>query len=277
MRIVKPDTRITAKRGRLAKSAARGIANGDQADELLLAKYRRSRAVSLRNALIERYRKTVEEMARGLSMRLPRSVDVQDLVHAGMWGLIQSVENFREERGDCFAPFMRIRVRGAMLDELRNMDYLPRLYRSRLRKREEAVTRLRTTLDRDPSDAELADDLGVSETRLRRFFSFQSPAYNMPKRVGDPDRDEGGEMDILGLLADTEQEAPIEAINRRELMEKIESALQPIEWKVLRMHYLEGLTGREVANKLHLSASRICQIHGRVLSRLKSRLSAASN
>ena len=103
MRIVKPDTRITAKRGRLAKSAARGIANGDQADELLLAKYRRSRAVSLRNALIERYRKTVEEMARGLSMRLPRSVDVQDLVHAGMWGLIQSVENFREERGDCFA------------------------------------------------------------------------------------------------------------------------------------------------------------------------------
>ena len=250
---------------------------GDQADELLLARYRRSRSVKIRNSLIERQRRTVEEMARSLSMRLPRSVDVQDLVHAGMWGVIQAVENYREERGDRFVPFMRIRVRGAMLDELRNMDYLPRLYRTRLRKREEAVSRLRTTLHRDPSDAELADDLGVSETRLRRFFSSESPAYNMPKRVGDPDREESRDMDILGLLADTEQEAPIEAINRRELIEKIESALQPIEWKVLRMHYLEGMTGREVASKLRLSASRICQIHGRVLSRLKSRLSSANN
>lgn len=249
----------------------------DRVDELLLAKYRRNHSVKIRNSLIERKRKTVEEMARGLSMRLPRSVDVQDLVHAGMWGMIQAIENYREERGDRFVPFMKIRVRGAMLDELRNMDYLPRLYRTRLRKREEAVSRLRTTLDRDPSDAELAEHLGVSESRLRRFFSCESPAYNMPKRVGDPDWEEGREVDILGLLADTDQEPPIEAINRRELMEKIESALQPIEWKVLRLHYLEGLTGREVASKLHLSASRICQIHGRVLSRLKSRLSSANN
>lgn len=250
---------------------------GEQTDEQLLSRYRRSHSVKLRNSLIERNRKTVEGMARGMCMRLPRSVDLQDLVHAGMWGMIQAIENYREERGDHFAPFMRIRVRGAMLDELRNMDYLPRLYRTRIRRREEAVSRLRTALDRDPSDAELADDLGVSETRLRRFFSQQTPIHNIARRAGESDRDDGHEIDILGLLADTEQEAPIEAINRRELIEKIESALQPIEWKVLRMHYLEGLTGREVASKLHLSASRICQIHGRVLSRLKSRLASVSS
>ncbi len=263
-----------ATNGRVRKRRA---AKGEKSDEELLIKYRRNRSVKIRNSLIERHRTTVEDMARSLSLRLPRSVDVQDLVHAGTWGLMQSIENYREERGDRFSPFMRIRVRGAMLDELRNMDYLPRLYRARQRLREEAVVRLRAALDRDPSDAELADDLGVSESRLRRFFSLQSPVHNFPNRVADPDREAGRETDIIGLLADTEQEAPIEAINRRELIEKIESALQPIEWKVLRMHYLEGLTGREVASKLHLSASRICQIHGRVLSRLKSRLSSANN
>src|SRR5690606_9258808 len=94
-------------------------------------------------------------------------------------------------------------------------------------------------------------------------------------RVADADRDDPGEPDLLGSLADDEQEAPFEAMNRRELIEKIESSLQPIEWDVLRLHYLEGLSGKEVARKLHLSASRICQIHGRVLSRLKSRLASA--
>jgi RNA polymerase sigma factor for flagellar operon FliA len=231
----------------------------------------------LRNRLIERHRPSVEDMARGLRLRLPRSVDVQDLVHAGLWGLMQAIENYREERSDQFTPFMRIRVRGAMLDELRNMDYLPRLYRIRMRRREEAASRLRVELDRDPSDAEVAEDLGVSESRLRQFFSLRATVHNMPNRLADPERDEGTELDLLGSLADDGQEAPIEVLNRRELIEKIEAALQPIEWKVLRMHYLEGKTGKEVALALRLSASRICQIHGRVLSRLKSRLGVVAN
>ena len=171
---------------------------------------------------------------------------------------------------------MRIRVRGAMLDELRNLDYLPRLYRTRLRIREEAVNRLRGILDREPSDAELAEDLGVSESRLRLLFAQRGPIATLPGRTTDSDGGGGADGDLMGALADHDQETPIDALNRRELMEKIESSLQPMEWDVLRLHYLEGLSGREVAKKLHLSASRICQIHGRVLSRLKSRLSSAT-
>lgn len=262
MRIIKRPT----TNGRSRKSS------DSKEDEALLARYRRTPTVSLRNRLVERYKGTVEEMARTLRARLPRSVDVQDLTHAGMWGLIQAIENYRAELGHSFTPFMRIRVRGAMLDELRNMDYLPRLYRTRLRLRDEAASRLRALLDREPSDAELAEDLGISESRLRQLFSLRSSVASLPGRLADPDRENTAEIDVLGSLADNHQEAPIEAINRRELMEKIESALQPVEWDVLRMHYLEGLTGKEVARKLHLSASRICQIHGRVLSRLKSRL-----
>jgi RNA polymerase sigma factor for flagellar operon FliA len=166
---------------------------------------------------------------------------------------------------------MRIRVRGAMLDELRNLDYLPRLYRFRVRVREAAVLRLRGDLDRDPSDAELAEHLGVTETCLRRQFAPGGPVSEAPGRSAEAER-EGVESDFLGALPDQDQETPFEAINRRELIAKIESSLQPLEWDVLRLHYLEGLSGREVAQRLQLSASRICQIHGSVLSRLKMRL-----
>ena len=202
---------------------------------------------------------------------LPRSVDVQDLAHAGMWGLMRSIENFNPERGSQFLAFMRIRVRGAMLDELRNMDFLPRLLRHRRRALDGALNRLRDTLHREPSDPELAAELGVSEENLWRQFAPAPHPSRAGKRLSG-ERD--GDVDIVDQLVDEQLESPLETLNRQDLLIKIEASLQPIEWKVLRMHYLEGMSGIEVARKLRLSASRICQIHGRVLSKLKTRLGA---
>jgi RNA polymerase sigma factor FliA len=252
-----------------------GVTNkGGSGGEALLSRYHGAASVKLRNRLVERYRPHVEDMARGLSSRLPRSVDVQDLTHAGMWGLIQAIENYRPGRGSGFLGFMRIRVRGAMLDELRNMDYLPRLYRSRVRAREEARDRLKGELMRAPTDAELARELGMSEDRFREQFSSLGTIHKVaaPNCSHDDDGGEAGAADFIASLADQEQEEPLEAINRRELLAKIEASLEPVEWAVLQLHYLEGMTGKEVARKLRLSQSRICQIHMRVLSRLKHRL-----
>lgn len=251
-----------------------GVANkGGSGGEALLSRYHGAASVKLRNRLVERYRPHVEDMARGLSSRLPRSVDVQDLTHAGMWGLIQAIENYRPGRGSGFLGFMRIRVRGAMLDELRNMDYLPRLYRSRVRAREEARDRLKGELMRAPTDAELARELGMSEDRYReQFFSLGIIHKAVPNHADGDEPGEPGSVDIMASLADQEQEEPLEAINRRELLAKIEASLEPVEWSVLQLHYLEGMTGKEVARKLRLSQSRICQIHMQVLSRLKHRL-----
>ena len=252
--------------------------------EALLARYRRRRNVRLRNQIIEQLRGTVEAMARQLLLRLPRSVDIQDLVHAGIGGLMRAIDTYRPEVGSAFVPFMRIRVRGAMLDELRNMDFLPRLYRSRLRARDAAESRLRDRLLRDPSDAEVATELGVSERSLWRLYSAMGPLLQargtgngpvhggtLSPASGDGD---GGEDDAQSMdsLADDDSESPIDALDRRELLAKIEHSLQPIEWAVLRLHYFDGLSGKEVAKRLRLSASRICQIHGRVLTRLKARL-----
>ncbi len=241
------------------------VVDAEESTEELLRRYRRRGSTILRDRVVERHRGIVESMARGLASRLPPSVDAQDLVHAGMWGLIQAIASYEPDRCDQFTAFMRIRVRGAMLDELRHLDFLPRLFRRRLRQRKEAVARLRTALEREPSDAELAAELGISESALWR--RYETVAL---RQVAPGDGDEDG----MEQLADEALESPIEAITRQELLDLIRQSLEPVEWKVLQLHYLEGMTGKQVARRMRLSAARICQIHGRVLDRLKTELAA---
>jgi RNA polymerase sigma factor FliA len=235
----------------------------------LLGRYRLRRSAAILDEVVERYRGAVEGMAYSLATRLPRSVDVQDLSHAGMWGLLQAISSFQPERCDSFEPFMRIRVRGAMLDELRHMDFLPRLFRRRVRERDAASARLRMDLEREPTNTELAEALGITEDVLIRC-----PDSNVIRSVHwrEADADE----DQFDHLADDGLESPIEPILRQELLDMVRQQLEPIEWKVLKLHYLDGLTGRQVARRLRLSASRICQIHVTVLDRLKQQFTVAA-
>ncbi|GAB4141705.1 MAG: FliA/WhiG family RNA polymerase sigma factor [Planctomycetota bacterium] len=248
---------------------------GEEGKELL-RRYARRRSVAIRNRLVEMHRDIVEAIARSLALRLPPTVDLQDLIHAGMWGLMQAIDKYDATRSDQFIPFMRIRVRGAMLDELRNMDFLPRLQRRRIRAREAAMARLRAELARDPSEAELAQELGISLDQLRRSYSHERTVKS-PGRMtrGEVDREESP-IDSMDRLPDDDSVSPLESISRQDLLAKIQSSLEPVEWRVLQMHYFEGMSGKEVARRLRLSASRICQIHGHVLDRLKQRLQPAS-
>jgi RNA polymerase sigma factor for flagellar operon FliA len=242
----------------------------ERTTEELLEQFRRLGHTSLRDLVVERHRASVESMARGLAVRLPPSVDIQDLVHAGIWGLMQAISTYDPKLCDQFSAYMRIRVRGAMLDELRQMDLVPRLLRRQWKQREAALVKLRASLQREPSSAELAAELGWTEEELlRRQIAIPRSADQLGSAHADGD--EGSPMD---RLADDGLESPIEALSRRELLETIRQTLQPIEWKVLQLHYLEGLTGKQVARRLRLSAARICQIHVRVLERLKVQLAA---
>lgn len=244
----------------------------DESTEVLLARYRarsnNTRArLALRDELVERHRAIVESMAHLMAAKLPPSVDPQDLVHAGIWGLMQAIDTYQPELCDQFTAFLRIRVRGSMLDELRHMDFLPRLFRRRLREREAARSRLSMALEREPTASELAAELGISEAALLRRFE---PSLLCADRASD----RGEELDHAELAVDSGEESPIEAIHRQDLLKLVRAHLEPIEWKVLQLHYLEGMTGKQVARRLRLSAARICQIHGRVLDRLKAQLAA---
>lgn len=233
-----------------------------------LRRYRHRKSARLRDQVVAELHATVDSMARRLSSRLPPSVDLHDLVHAGVSGLIQAIENYDPALCDQFAAFAKIRIRGAMLDELRSMDSVPRPLRRRLRERDTAVQQLRAELQREPSEAELAAALGVSLADLQSRYS-QKGEQQALGGTGDEDSDS---FDMMDSLADQGVEPPIESASRQELVAKIQESLDPIEWKVLQMHYLEGMTGRDIARRLRLSASRICQIHGRVLDRLKQQM-----
>ncbi len=239
-----------------------GLALRERGDSLL-TRYRARPNVRLRNQLIERYRGMVEAMAHALAQRLPASVDPQDLVHAGIWGLMHALTAYRPERGATFIGFMRVRVRGAMIDELRHMDRFARTQRHRTRRREAAVERLRAELQREPSDAELAEELGLSERRYRLRFAGAGTT-----RVHELDS-------TTDDLPDDTAEHPADPVDRADLLRRIEATLSPVEWRVLRLHYLEGMSGKDVARKLRLSPARVCQIHLRVLSRLKAKLGSA--
>ena len=234
--------------------------------EALLARYRRTGTHALFARVVERHRGAVEAMAASLATRLPPSVDARDLVHAGLWGLMQAIHSYEPARCDQFTAFMRIRVRGAMLDELRHLDFLPRLSRRRVRERDQVRARLRMELEREPTGSELAAALGITEQALLRRCE---PSLLRPVRSAD----DAGE-DHVEQLPDDDVEPPLEAITRQEQIDLIRTSLDPVEWQVLELHYFEGLTGKQVARKLRLSASRICQIHGRVLDRLKARWTA---
>lgn len=259
-----------AAEGSLGERNAAAEGGGDEPTEALLQRYRRNGAHRLLAQVVERHRAIVEAMAANLAARLPRSVDVHDLVHAGLWGLMQAIEAYEPARCDAFTAFMRIRVRGAMLDELRHLDFLPRLFRRRLRERDEVRQRLRMDLEREPTDSELASALGITEEALLRRAD---PTLVRPGAFGRGEVAATGAVeDQMAELADEGIESPIERLDQQEMLERIRQSLDPVEWRVLQLHYLEGLTGKQVARKLRLSASRICQIHGRVLDRLKARL-----
>ncbi|HIE70248.1 MAG TPA: sigma-70 family RNA polymerase sigma factor [Planctomycetes bacterium] len=264
-----PQKAVRSRANQADTSTARNRVPMSATTEQLLERYRLRRSRAILNEVVERHRSVVESMAYTLVTKLPRNVDVQDLAHAGMWGLLQAVSSFEPERCSSFEAFMRQRVRGAMLDELRHMDFLPRLFRRRVRERDAASARLRMELEREPTNSELADELGISEDALLRC-----PESKVIRSVHWREHESG--EDHFEHLPDEAIESPIDVITRQELLELVRKNLEPIEWKVLKLHYLDGLTGREVARRLRLSASRICQIHVAVLDRLKQQLTTAA-
>jgi RNA polymerase sigma factor for flagellar operon FliA len=234
-----------------------------------------TRDETLRDLLIERHLPDVVETARWLSMRLPRSVDVDDLCNAGCSGLLRCLETFDASKGRPFQSYLRTRAYGSMVDELRAMDWLPRLMRSRLAQRDQVVEALRQDLGREPSADDVASALGIDVQEYRRSYPSVAPQLGLGLADGGEDF-ERLDASIVGLgfagRAPGDEAHPLTALYHQELMARIQHLLSPTEWLLVELHYFQGLNLREVADRLDLSPARICQIHGRVLARLKERL-----
>lgn len=213
-----------------------------------------------RNALVEAYQPLALAAVRRLLARLPRSVDPGDLIAAANVGLIDAVEGFDPARGVAFETYCEWRLRGALLDELRRQDWLPRPWRARLARWRRAADELRARLDREPNDDEIAERLGWSIDQLA--------ALPYSPRLG---RGHGDEL-LEDVVEDLRSEQLGERLTREELLRLISQRLSPQECRVVYLKYWEELPLREIGELEGLSESRVCKIHLRLIERLRSTL-----
>ncbi len=240
------------------------------------AKYLRTRRRLYKDTLVERYVPLVRSIAEQLSARLPRTVDQDDLMGAGVFGLFKSVENFDPTRNAKFETYCRLRVRGAMIDFLRQQDWIPREARNRGHRLHEHILELEEKLGRRPTDLELARRLKMDLRSLRSALTELSFGSIVPMTATDTNRkngsgeSEGSDDRHTALL--TNDEEPSDILHRREIYQVVEKQLTDVERRLVKAYYFDGLTLKAIGKKEGISESRVCQIHGRMLDRLAERL-----
>ncbi len=236
----------------------------------LWEEYRRTRDPGLKNILSEEYLPIVRFVAEKMITRLPHNVQVEDLISAGVFGLFEAVDRFDLSRGVKFETYCVARIHGAMLDELRHWDWVPRLTRARANRLEEAFARLEKENGRPPTDLELAKELKISIDQLDGLFREVSGAslVSLQRRPLEKDENALG----VDIREDSKIEGPLPASARRDLVEFCKKKLSAKERYILMMYYFEDLTLKEIGEALELSESRVCQLHAKLITRLRGYL-----
>ena len=251
----------------------------------------------LRNALIERYMPLVRMHGQKLSNRLPDEVEVDDLISAGVFGLVDAINAFDitktydkpvpvgkdvedgttddapERRHVKFETFSALRIRGAMLDELRDMDWVPRLVRARARKLAEANKTLSDKLGRMPTHEEVAAHLRLSPAELERLIADANtvPTVSLHKKY-DVTTDGSKEISEIDTVPDQRGEDPTNGMQKTDLMRLVTKGLTRSERLIIILYYYEEMTMKEVGDTLDLSESRVSQMHSNIMSRLEVQL-----
>ena len=245
--------------------------------EGLWSEYKRTSSRDSRDRLIVHYSPLVKYVAGRVSAGLPQNIEQADLVSYGIFGLIDAIEKFDPARGFKFETYAIARVKGAIIDELRSFDWVPRSVRAKARAIEQAYSKLENELRRTPDDAELAHELGMSDRELTRALSQIS-------FVGLVALDEilaaGGERPGQAMVGDPAADRvhdPVEAFEVDEMKVLLADAINRVperERLVLTLYYYEGLTLSEIGNVLGVTESRACQIHTKGILQLRARLGA---
>jgi len=253
------------------------VSNDPNETDALWAQYKRTRSRDLRDKLIIQYSPLVKYVAGRVAVGLPQSVDQGDLVSYGVFGLIDAIEKFDLGRGYKFETYAIARIKGAILDELRSIDWVPRSVRSKARAVEKAYAKLEAANHRAPTDAEVAAEMGLSEKQLQTTLSQISfvGVAALDEMLSGGDR---GESVTLGdTVADT-HEGPMGVYEVEEMRQTLAHSINQMperEKIVLTLYYYEGLTLAEIGRVLGVTESRVCQIHTKAVLQLKSRITAA--
>lgn len=228
---------------------------------------------SLKERLLLAYLPLVKLVASRMKQTLPQAVQLSDLEGAGVRGLIQSVESFDPERGVKFQSYASTRIRGAILDGLREYDWLPRSLRNKSKSLERAFEACQAREEGIPRDEDVAAELGLS---LDDYFELLEEVGSIQlvslDEVPDGAENAGSYHDVI---PDSSAEDPLSSVERNEERELVVKWLQELPeqmWRVMVLYYYEELTLKEIGEVLNLSESRICQIHSAAIHALRARL-----
>jgi RNA polymerase sigma factor for flagellar operon FliA len=226
----------------------------------------------LRNRLVEQYTPLVRYNGERIWQRLPDGVELDDLVSAGVFGLMDAIDAFDMSRGVKFETYCVPRIRGAMLDELRSMDWVPRLVRSKASKLNEALKTLEAKLGRAPTVQELSTHMQIDVKELEKMQSEASAVNLVSLNKKWYETDSYKDVREIDVLEDKKGEDPTRRIQKNDLMRLVTKGLNRNERLIIILYYYEELTMKEIGATLDLSESRVSQMHSAIVSRLQEQL-----
>jgi len=234
--------------------------------------YKRSGGEELRNRLVEHYLFLVRLTAQRIATKLPDEVDVDDLMSAGIFGLVDAIDAFDLARGVKFETYCAPRVRGAILDELRSMDWVPRLVRHRAHKLNETVRALEIELGRTPTEDEIARRLELNEVQMEKLLRDAAAVSLVSLQQSVSDGDSNRERTEVDVLRDERGVDPVGEAQRKDLRDLVTRGLSRAERLIIVLYYYEQMTMKEIGMTLDLSESRVSQMHSAIIERLRAAL-----
>lgn len=225
-----------------------------------------------RNLLMEHYRDLVKYCAERLHSKLPDKVELDDLVSAGIFGLMDAIEAFDPNRGVKFETYCAPRIRGSILDELRSMDWVPRLVRARAHQLAKATHSLEIHLGRKPDEQEIAEELEMDREEFSRLLRDANAAslVSLNTKCGDDE----SEKDVreIDVIKDQKSQDPVLEAQKRDLKNLLTKGLTRAERLIVVLYYYEEMTMKEIGATLDLSESRVSQMHSSIVARLKAQM-----
>jgi RNA polymerase sigma factor for flagellar operon FliA len=239
----------------------------------LVEEHPMSRRDEARERVIREFAPIIRAMAHRLAFRLPAHLDAQDLISVGVIGLMDALNKYDPTREAKFKTYAEFRIRGAMLDEIRSMDWVPRSVHERIGLLQKTQGELQKKLGRPPTDDETAAALNMSIPELDDFLSRSQGAVLLS--IEDLGLQEMDGHKILRMLVDTEHPDPLATVVAGDVRDVLAKSIQDLPEKermVLSLYYYEELTMKEIGSIMKVTESRVCQIHAKAILRLKSRL-----
>jgi RNA polymerase sigma factor for flagellar operon FliA len=247
----------------------------EKTEEELWELYRKTKDPKIREMFVKQYAPLVKYVAGKVAVGMPHNVDFDDLVGFGVFGLIDAIEKFDPEKHVKFKTYAVTRIRGAIFDELRSIDWVPRSVRQKSREIEDTVQRLEANLGRSATDKEIADEMGISEEDFQKTMMKVSGTSILSLNDVWYTGEDNDTVSIVDSIESPHSMNPDAIVEKEEIKRVIVQAISELpekEKKVLVLYYYEDLTLKEIGKVLEVTESRISQLHTKAIMRLRTKL-----